>query len=142
MIITNGWMSKSCHHSLLQTPLKSSEIFFPFMVYLSSNRQWINLHQSRHQTIREGQWSKISFLSTVPSRPSSNGLVEQAVQTIKQTLKQIQGGSLQHKLSRFLFKYNISPHSMTGLATTTSVVNGQTAPITATFALSRCVPES
>jgi hypothetical protein len=41
--------------------------------------------------------------------------VERAVQTFKQAMKK-QKGSLQTRLSRFLFKYRITPHTTTGQA--------------------------
>ena len=37
--------------------------------------------------------------------PASNGLAERAVQTIKKGLKKMKEGTLQDKLSRFLFRY-------------------------------------
>jgi len=50
-------------------------------------------------------------------QPSTNDLAERAVQTMKQALHQMQGpGSVEDKLSRFLFKYRITPHSTTGVA--------------------------
>ena len=48
--------------------------------------------------------------------PSSNGLAERAVQTFKQSLRQIPEGSVREKLAKFLFKYQITPHSSTGVA--------------------------
>ena len=37
--------------------------------------------------------------------PASNGLAERAVQTVKKGLKKMKEGTLQDKLSRFLFRY-------------------------------------
>ena len=48
--------------------------------------------------------------------PSTNGLAERAVQTFKQSLRQIQGTSIKEKLNKFLFKYRITPHTVTGVA--------------------------
>ena len=45
-------------------------------------------------------------------------LAERAVQTFKQSLRQIQGTSIKEKLNKFLFKYRITPHTITGVAPT------------------------
>ena len=37
------------------------------------------------------------------------------MQTVKQGLRQMQGGSIQENLSKLLFKYRITPHSTTGI---------------------------
>ena len=57
----------------------------------------------------------VRHVTSAPYHPSSNGLVERAVQTFKQAMKK-QKGSLQTRLSRFLFKYRITPHTTTGQA--------------------------
>ncbi|XP_033114045.1 uncharacterized protein K02A2.6-like [Anneissia japonica] len=59
--------------------------------------------------------NRIKHMFSAPFKPSSNGLAERAVQTVKQGLAKIAEGSLQTKLSRFLFKYRITPHSTTGV---------------------------
>ena len=56
----------------------------------------------------------IHHRKTAPYHPSSNGLAERAVQTIKDGMKKMsEEGSLETRVSRFLFKYRITPHSTT-----------------------------
>ena len=45
--------------------------------------------------------------------PASNGLAERVVQMFRQEIKRIQEGSLETRLSWFLFKYRITPHTTT-----------------------------
>ena len=60
--------------------------------------------------------SGIKLIFSAPYHPSSNGLAERVVQTIKQGLHQIQGSEpIQDKLSKFLVKYRITPHTTTGI---------------------------
>ena len=58
----------------------------------------------------------VLHITSAPYHPSTNELAERAVQTFKQALKCIQGSSNQEKLSMFLFQYQITPHTMTGIA--------------------------
>ena len=58
----------------------------------------------------------IRHVRTPPYHPASNGLVERAVQTFKEGLKRIKEGSLNTRVSRFLFKYRLTPHSSTGVS--------------------------
>ena len=48
--------------------------------------------------------------------PSINGLAERAVQSFKQGLKRTSGDSIQERLSKFLFSYRITPHTVTGVS--------------------------
>ena len=58
----------------------------------------------------------VRHLFTPPYHPASNGLVERSVQTFKEGLKRLKEGSLNTRISRFLFKYRLTPHSSTGLS--------------------------
>ena len=58
----------------------------------------------------------IKHIKTPPYHPASNGMVERAIQTFKEGMKKMKEGTLQTKLSRFLFKYRLTPHSTTGIA--------------------------
>lgn len=59
----------------------------------------------------------IKHIFSAPYHPSSNGLAERGVQTVKQALRQMKDGdSIEEKLTRFLFTYRITPHSTTGVA--------------------------
>ena len=51
----------------------------------------------------------IAHLRTTPYHPASNDLAKQAVQTLKVSMKQMQGES---KVSCFLFKYRVTPHTV------------------------------
>ncbi|CAB4020287.1 PREDICTED: uncharacterized protein K02A2.6-like, partial [Paramuricea clavata] len=59
--------------------------------------------------------NEVRHVTSAPYHPCSNGLVERTVQTFKQAMKK-QKDFLQTRLSRFLFKYRITPHTTTGQA--------------------------
>ena len=58
----------------------------------------------------------IKHVKTPPYHPASNGLVERAVQTFKSGMKKLTEGSVETKVSRFLFKYRLTPQSNTGVS--------------------------
>ena len=58
----------------------------------------------------------IKHVTSSPYHPSSNGLAERAVQTVKQGLRQVEGFTIKEKVAKFLFKYRITPHSTTGVS--------------------------
>ena len=62
------------------------------------------------------QSNGIQHITSAPYHPSTNGLAERMVQCFKEGLKRIQGGTLQSRISRFLFHYRITPHTATGLS--------------------------
>ena len=55
----------------------------------------------------------IRHVRTPPYHPAS---VERTVQTFKEGLKRLSSGSLNTRLSRFLFHYRLMPHSATGVS--------------------------
>jgi hypothetical protein len=57
----------------------------------------------------------ILHITSAPYHPSTNGLAERAVQSFKLGLKRTSGDSMQDRLSKYLFKYRITPHSTTGV---------------------------
>lgn len=58
----------------------------------------------------------IRHAQSAPYHPATNGLAKRAVQTIKDGLKKAREGSLQTKLSRFLFQYRLYPHATMGVS--------------------------
>ena len=58
----------------------------------------------------------VVHITSAPYHPSTNGLAERAVQSFKQGLKKLKVGTLQPRLSQYLFHYRITPHTTTGLS--------------------------
>jgi len=56
----------------------------------------------------------IQHVTSPVYHPSSNGLVEWAVQTFKEGMKKLQDSSVQTRVSRFLFHYRTTPQTVTG----------------------------
>ena len=65
----------------------------------------------------------IQHIRTAPYHPASNGLAERGVQIIKNCVKQMVGGNMQNKITRFLSRYRITPQSTTGEAPSVLLMN-------------------
>lgn len=62
------------------------------------------------------QQNSIRHNTSAPYHPATNGLAERSVQTFKAFLKKDSEGSLEDRLSQFLFQYRITPHATTGIS--------------------------
>ena len=65
----------------------------------------------------EGFCQFVSLNGIQPYHPASNGQAERAVQTFKNAMKKLSGGSVQDRVNRFLFHYHVTPQSTTGHST-------------------------
>ena len=64
----------------------------------------------------------IQHITSSPYHPSTNGLAERAVQSFKQGMRKIEDGSIHSRISRFLFRYRITPHPSTGISPAESLM--------------------
>jgi transposase InsO family protein len=55
----------------------------------------------------------IKHIKVSPYHPTSNGQAERAVRIFKEGIEKMKEGSMRTKLSRFLLKYRITPHTTT-----------------------------
>ena len=55
----------------------------------------------------------IHHITTFPYHPSSNGLAERAVLMFKSGMKKLTEGTLETRVTRFLFHYRTMPHATT-----------------------------
>ncbi len=62
------------------------------------------------------QCNGIRHARTAPYHPASHGLAERAMQTVKEGMRKMVGGSLETRLSRLLFSYRLTPHTTTGIS--------------------------
>ena len=67
----------------------------------------------------------IKHIKVSPYHPASNGQAERAVRIFKEGMEKMEKGSLKTKLSRFLLKYRITPHSTTGVPPAQLLMNRQ-----------------
>lgn len=58
----------------------------------------------------------VHHIRTAAYHPASNGLAERSVQTFKNGMKRLQGGTLHTRLAQFLFSYRTTPHTTTGVS--------------------------
>ena len=73
-----------------------------------------NFTSHEFQQFLKGNGSKHVIVS--PYHPASNGQAERAIPVFKEGIEKMKEGTMRTKLSRFLLKYRITPHTTTGVA--------------------------
>ena len=58
----------------------------------------------------------IKHMYSAPYHPASNGQAERTVRTFKESMKKLSAGDIETKLCRFLLRYRITPHTLTGVS--------------------------
>ena len=76
---------------------------------VSDNANCFTSNEFIHFCIMNG----IKHITSAPYHPSTNGMAERAVQTVKDGLKRLTCGTLERRLSRFLCTYRITPQTTT-----------------------------
>ena len=62
------------------------------------------------------EFNGIRHVKCAPYHPATNGLAECAIKTLKESLKKSKTGSLETRISHFLFKYRTTPHTTSGIS--------------------------
>ena len=66
-----------------------------------------------NEVIHSCKMNGIKHITSAPYHSSTNGMAERVVQTVKDGLKRLSCGTLETRLSRFLFTYMITPQTTT-----------------------------
>ena len=74
---------------------------------VSDNVTAFTSSQFKHFTSQNG----IRHVTSAPYHPATNGLAERAVQTFNECMKKTSKDSIDTRISRFLFRYSLTPHS-------------------------------
>eukprot|EP00731_Ephydatia_muelleri_P024869 Em0016g1140a len=87
------------------------------LVVIDAHSKWIEVEVGKDATAEATiQRLRTIFSRSAPHHPSSNGMAERAVQTVKQGVKKMTTVTLRDKLARFLFQYRITPQTTTGVS--------------------------